>query len=65
MENSYIELPNLVRPEIVAKRLGVSRNTVLNWSRTGKIPCVRIGHTYRYSMEKIENFLNQSFSFHK
>jgi excisionase family DNA binding protein len=38
----------LVGPESVAARLNVSRNTVLNWARTGKIPCIRIGKTYRF-----------------
>jgi excisionase family DNA binding protein len=43
----------LVSPEVIATRLNVSRNTVLNWARDGKIPCIRIGKIYRFSMKKI------------
>lgn len=43
----------LVSPEAVATRFNVSRNTVLNWARDGKIPCIRIGKIYRFSVKKI------------
>lgn len=51
---------SLVGPEVVAKILGVSRNTVLNWGRKGEIPCIRIGKTYRFSLEKISEKINHS-----
>lgn len=31
----------------VAKLLNVSRTTVWNWIKTGKIPAIRIGRNYR------------------
>lgn len=45
----------LVGPDKIAELLGVSRNTVLNWSRSGKIPCINIGKIYRYSVKKISD----------
>lgn len=49
---------SLVGPEVVAKILGVSRNTVLNWARDEKIPSVRIEKTYRFSLKIISEAIN-------
>jgi len=46
----------LVGPEAVADYLNVSRNTVLNWARAGKIPCLRIEKIYRFNRAEILNF---------
>ena len=51
---------SLVGPEVVAEILGVSRNTVLNWARDGKIPSVKIERTYRFSLKIISEAINHS-----
>lgn len=48
----------LVGPEVVAEHLSVSRNTILNWARDGKIPCVRVGKIYRFSMKLVSESIN-------
>lgn len=48
----------LVGPEVVAKILGVSRNTILNWARSGKIPCIKVEKTYRFSLKIISEALH-------
>ncbi len=46
----------------VADKFSVSKHTVRQWLRKGKIPAdmyVKIGNTYRYNLQGIENaFLN-------
>lgn len=46
----------------VADKFSVSKHTVRQWLRQGKIPAdlyVKIGNTYRYNLQGIENaFLN-------
>lgn len=49
---------SLVGPEAIASRLNVSRNTVLNWAREGKIPAIIIGKTYRFHLESVAKELN-------
>ncbi len=61
---SKIESP-LVGPEVIAGILSVSRNTVLNWARNGKIPCIRIEKTYRFSLKIISDFTGHIFSYAK
>lgn len=46
----------MVKPEVVADYLKVSRNTVLNWARSGKIPCIQIEKTYRFDWNQILEF---------
>ena len=46
----------LVGPEVIAAHFNVSRNTVLNWARDGKIPAVIIGKIYRFSLKRITEF---------
>jgi excisionase family DNA binding protein len=54
---SHAAKDQLVGPEVVAARLNISRNTVLNWARDGKIPCFRVGKIYRFSLKKISTFV--------
>jgi excisionase family DNA binding protein len=48
----------LVGPDIIANKLKVHRNTVLNWARNGKIPAIRIQKTYRFSLESVSKALD-------
>ena len=47
----------LVGPETVARILKVSRNTVLNWAKQGKIPAIIIGKTYRFHLDSVASEL--------
>lgn len=58
MTKRHVAKTFLVGPEIVANLLGVSRNTVLNWARDQKIPCIRIEKTYRFSLELVSEAIN-------
>ena len=53
---------NFVPVGAVADKFSVSKHTVRQWLRKGKIPAdmyVKIGNTYRYNLQGIENaFLN-------
>jgi excisionase family DNA binding protein len=48
----------LVGPEVVASRLNVSRNTVLNWARNGEIPSVKIKKIYRFCLKDVSKRIN-------
>jgi excisionase family DNA binding protein len=40
----------------VAKQLGVSRQTVYNWIKSGKLPAVQVGSVYRVTQEVVDAF---------
>jgi len=45
-------------PQEVADRLKVSRDTVLRWLRSGKLPAAHLGHkTYRITEDALEAFM--------
>lgn len=41
-----------------AKRLGVSKNSLWRWSRSGYLVPVKVGRTPRYRLRDVENLLN-------
>ena len=41
----------LIGPGEVALILRISRNSVLNWAKNGKIPAIIIEKTYRFDLE--------------
>jgi len=43
----------------VIKELGVHRNTVENWLRSGKLKGVRAGKLWRISTESLDEFLKK------
>jgi excisionase family DNA binding protein len=43
--------------EDVAEYLRLSKNTVYNLSRNGKIPAIRVGNQWRFRMEDIDKWL--------
>jgi len=47
-------------PTEVARLLGVSRPTIYNWMKSGKLKCFKIGGLYKVSKEDFEEFLIQS-----
>lgn len=44
-----------------AERMRVSKMTVYRLIRSGKLPAVRVGKTYRIQDEDLERFLNSSY----
>lgn len=48
----------MVGPEVVANLLKVSRNTILNYAKSNKIPSVRIGKIYRFSLKKVSEAIS-------
>ena len=46
-------------PETVMKRLKISRRTVLDWLRQGKLPGQKIGSQWRVDADGLEAFLNE------
>jgi excisionase family DNA binding protein len=56
------EPTKLVGPEVIARLLGVSRNTVLNWSNKGDIPAIKIRGTYRFSLELVSKSIGYELS---
>jgi excisionase family DNA binding protein len=52
----------MLSPIDVANRIGVSRQTVHNWARSGFLPApVRIRRTIRWEEEQIEEWLAKGF----
>ncbi len=56
-------LPLVLRPREAAKALGISPRTLWEWSRTGVIPCIRVGsgkrRTVLYSLAELRAWLCQ------
>lgn len=53
-----IALPELLTARELAQRLGVSTDTLLRWTRAGKVPALRLpGGAIRYRPEAIESWL--------
>ena len=48
---------NLLTPEDVAAWLHISRLTVGNWLRSGKLKGVKVGRLWRVRESDLENFL--------
>lgn len=53
MKKHALSSSGLVGPEVIAELLSVSRNTILNWAKSGKIPAIIICKTYRFSLNKV------------
>lgn len=45
--------PTLVGPDVLSKLLKVSRNTILNWARSGMIASIRVGKIYRFHLPQV------------
>lgn len=46
----------------VSEHLRVSERTVLDWAQKGEIPCGKLGSSWRFKRDDIENWLNQRLS---
>ena len=50
----------VLRQGELARRLGVSRQTISNWTRRGKLPCLRIGRLVLYPYSELCRWLQQA-----
>ncbi len=50
---------NLMGVEEVAEYLGVGRVTVYRWCREGRLPCLKVGKSWRIRRGTLEDFLKQ------
>lgn len=50
-------MQNLIRPDDLAKMLGVSKGAVYKWARTGVIPHLKIEGVTRFDPDEIEAWL--------
>lgn len=50
-------LPAFFTPQEVASMLRVSRRSVYNWMRAGKLPASKVGDTWRVSQRQLDAFL--------
>jgi len=41
----------------LVEKLNISKSTVLNWVREGKIPSIKLGRQWRFRSNDIENWL--------
>ena len=46
----------------VSEHLRVSERTVLDWAQKGEIPCGKLGSSWRFQREEVENWLNERLS---
>jgi excisionase family DNA binding protein len=46
----------------VAELLGLDRQTIYNWAKTGRIPCIKLRHRMRFRLSDIERWEKQQTS---
>ncbi len=63
MTNEPVQSPLAMRPRDAAKALGISPRTLWEWTRTGIVPCVRIGtgkrQTVLYPLADLQAWLSE------
>lgn len=52
---------DIVSSEQLAKKLGFTRYTILKYTRSGKIPAIRFGKRYRYSISEVMALFKSGF----
>jgi excisionase family DNA binding protein len=52
----------LLRSREAAKRMSISERTLFKLTRSGSLPCVRIGQCVRYSVETIQKWIRETES---
>ena len=63
MSNEPVQTPLAMRPRDAARMLGISPRTLWEWTRTGIVPCVRIGtgkrQTVLYPLADLQAWLSE------
>lgn len=52
-------IPELMRPDELAKRLGVAQGTIYMWCRRGVLPFIRLEKCIRFDSGEIEQWLQK------
>lgn len=60
MENSSAASRDLLDVEDVSEHLGVGRVTIYRWCREGRLPCMKVGKSWRIRRDALEDFLRSS-----
>jgi len=59
LEAQEINLPAIISPKIIAKYLGIGYVKALGLVKSGDIPCVKIGNSYKVSRHLFLLWLEQ------
>lgn len=51
------EIENWVNLEDVATHLSVSKDTVRNWTKEGRLPAYKAGKMYKYKLSEVDQWL--------
>ncbi len=57
---SYDQLPLVLRVEDIIRILGISRNTVYEYIRSGRLHSVRVGRQHLISKDALRSFFEAS-----
>lgn len=57
MPKKTTELENWVNLEDIAKYLSVSKDTVRNWMKAGKLPINKAGKQYKFKISEVDDWL--------
>ena len=61
-KNNFMKTPDIMTIEEVADYLRVSERTVYDWASKGKIPCGKLGTTWRFKRVDIEEWVDHHLS---
>jgi excisionase family DNA binding protein len=60
MDEGFAPRKDLLNVEDVAGYLGINQQTIWRWCREGRLPCMKIGKSWRIRRAALEDFLEQS-----
>ena len=55
--NTGNEIENWVNLDDVATHLSVSKDTVRNWTKEGRLPAYKAGKMYKYKVSEVDQWL--------
>lgn len=63
MTKEIKEEPLLLTSFQAAKKLNVCQKTLWTYTKSGFIPCIRIGRNVRYSVELLKEFIDENLEY--
>ncbi|WFN90837.1 helix-turn-helix domain-containing protein [Arcanobacterium wilhelmae] len=57
--NTGSEIENWVNLDDVATHLSVSKDTVRNWTKEGRLPAYKAGKMYKYKLSEVDQWLRE------
>lgn len=58
-KNSLEQYPDILSPQIIAKYLNISYSKALELSKSGSMPCLKVGNHYKIPKAGFIQWLNQ------